>query len=72
MKKIINLGVIIFGLGILLTIFYPIITSKGAGVKIGLILMGVGALIIIFMLILERIKDNKKFRKEFDKEDLRP
>jgi len=72
MNKLINLGVVAFIIGILTTIFYPIITNEELGIKYGLILMGIGALVIILFLIIERIKDNKQFNKEFRKEDLRP
>ena len=62
----------VFIIGLLITIIYPIVTNEESGVKFGLLLMGLGALIIIIFLIFERIKDNKEFKKEFKKEDLRP
>lgn len=72
MNKKLSTGVIVFIIGLLITIIYPIITGEESGVKFGLYLMGLGALIIIILLIFERIKDNKEFKKEFNKKDLRP
>tara|TARA_Y100000034_G_C6907867_1_gene421895 strand:- start:6740 stop:6958 length:219 start_codon:yes stop_codon:yes gene_type:complete len=72
MSKGISAGVTLFIIGILITIFHPILTNTETGVKYGLYLMGIGAFIIIMLLIFERAKDNKKFKKDFKKEDLRP
>jgi len=72
MNKLINLAVILFILGFIITILYPIITNEESGIKYGLISLSIGSLIIIISLTIERINDNKKFKKEFKKEDLRP
>jgi hypothetical protein len=72
MNKNLIFGAGLFIIGFLITIIYPIVTNEESGIKVGLILMGIGALIIILFLIIERIKDNKQFKKEFKKEDLRP
>lgn len=71
MNKGMSTGVILFIIGFLATILGPIITSKDSGVIPGLYLMGLGALIIMILLIIERVKDNKQFKKEFSKKDLR-
>jgi len=71
MNKGITAGVIIFIIGFLTTIIYPIVTNEELGIKFGLYFMGIGALIIIILLIFERVKDNKEFKKEFSKKDLR-
>ena len=72
MNKKLSTGVILFVIGFLTTILHPLITGEESGVKYGLYLMGLGAFIIIVFLIIERIQDNKEFKKEFSKKDLRP
>ena len=72
MNKGMSAGVILFIIGFLTTVLHPIITKGETGLVYGLYLMGIGALIIIILLIFERVKDNKQFKKEFKKEDLRP
>jgi hypothetical protein len=42
------------------------------GLKASFVLMGASAVIIIILLVLERIRDNKKFKKEIKEKDLRP
>jgi len=42
------------------------------GMRAGFVLMGIGAVILIIFLSLERVNDNKKFKKEIKEKDLRP
>tara|TARA_Y100000034_G_scaffold136048_1_gene210488 strand:+ start:5215 stop:5433 length:219 start_codon:yes stop_codon:yes gene_type:complete len=72
MKKGLTTGVILFIIGFLVTILFPIFTGEEKGSIYGLYLMGLGALIIIILLIVERVQDNKQFKKEFNKKDLKP
>ncbi len=79
MKKIIMICASVFLFTIISTIIFsvlPIFLMNGNimfwGLKSGFILIGSSAVIIIIFLILERIKDNKKFKKEIKERDLRP
>jgi hypothetical protein len=76
MEKKLTFGTIIFAMGLLIMIIFPVFVSNDESallwVRAGYSLMGLGALIIIIFLILERVKDNKKFKEEFKEEDLRP
>jgi putative solute:sodium symporter small subunit len=72
MKKGLTTGVIFFIIGFLVTIFHPLITQGETGILYGLYFMGIGAVIIIVILIIERVQDDNKFKKEYKKEDLRP
>ena len=79
MKKIIMISASIFLLGIILTIIFSVLPIFSVdedtmfwGLKASFILMGASAVIIIILLVLERIRDNKKFKKEIKEKDLRP
>jgi uncharacterized membrane protein YbhN (UPF0104 family) len=79
MKKVTIVGVSVFILGIILTIISSILPIFWVnedllfwGLRAGIVLMGAGAAILIIFLILERVKDNKKFKNEIDEKDLRP
>ncbi len=79
MKKVTIVGVSVFILGIILTIISSILPIFWVnedllfwGLRVGIVLMGTGAAILIIFLILERVKDNKKFKNEIDEKDLRP
>ncbi len=79
MKKVTIVGVSIFILGIMLTILSAILPifwiNKDLlfwGLRAGIVLAGAGAAILIIFLILERVKDNRKFKNEIDEKDLRP
>jgi len=79
MKKVTIVGVSVFILGIMLTIISSILPIFWVnedllfwGLRAGIVLMGAGAAILIIFLILERVKDNKKFKNEIDEKDLRP
>ncbi len=79
MKKVTIVGVSVFILGIILTIISSILPIFWVnedllfwGLRVGIVLMGAGAAILIIFLILERVKDNKKFKNEIDEKDLRP
>ena len=79
MKKIIMVGASVFLLGLILTIISSILPIFGLdedllfwGLRAGFVLLGIGAAILIIFLILERVKDNKKFKKEIKEKDLRP
>ncbi len=79
MKKVTIVGVSLFILGIILTIISSILPIFWVnedllfwGLRVGIVLMGAGAAILIIFLILERVKDNKKFKNEIDEKDLRP
>ncbi|MEE8325350.1 MAG: hypothetical protein V3R31_06805 [Candidatus Humimicrobiaceae bacterium] len=79
MKKVTIVGVSVFILGIILTILSSILPIFWVnedllfwGLRAGIVLMGAGAAILIIFLILERVKDNKKFKNEIDEKDLRP
>ncbi len=79
MKKTIMTGVSIFISGLILTIIFavsPIFWMNEEimlwGMRAGFVLMGIGAVILIIFLSLERVNDNKKFKKEIKEKDLRP
>jgi uncharacterized membrane protein YbhN (UPF0104 family) len=79
MKKVTIVGVSVFILGIILTIISSILPIFWVnedllfwGLRAGIVLMGAGAAVLIIFLILERVKDNKKFKNEIDEKDLRP
>ena len=79
MKKIIMISASIFLLGIILTIIFSVLPIFSVeedtmfwGLKTSFVLMGASAVIIIILLVLERIRDNKKFKKEIKEKDLRP
>ncbi|MEE8324954.1 MAG: hypothetical protein V3R31_04805 [Candidatus Humimicrobiaceae bacterium] len=79
MKKVTIIGVSVFILGIILTIISSILpifwTSEDIlfwGLRAGFVVMGIGAAVLIVFLILERVRDNKKFKKEIKEKDLRP
>jgi len=72
-------GASVFLLGLILTIISSILPIFGLdedllfwGLRAGFVLLGIGAAILIIFLILERVKDNKKFKKEIKEKDLRP
>ena len=79
MKKIIMISASVFLIGLILTIISSILpifwTSEDMffwGLRAGFVVMGIGAAILIIFLILERVKDNKKFKEEIKEKDLRP
>ena len=79
MKKVTIVGVSVFILGIILTIISSILPIFWVnedllfwGLRVGIVLMGASAAILIIFLILERVKDNRKFKNEIDEKDLRP
>jgi hypothetical protein len=79
MKKIIMIGASIFLIGLILTIISSILpifwTSEDIlfwGLRAGFVVMGIGAAVLIVFLILERVRDNKKFKEEIKEKDLRP
>ncbi|MCK5567808.1 MAG: hypothetical protein KAI62_07840 [Actinomycetia bacterium] len=79
MKKAIMTGASVFLLGLILTIIFaifPIFLINEEmmlwGMRAGFILMGIGAIILITFLSIERVKDNKKLKKDIKEKDLRP
>jgi len=79
MKKIIMISASVFLIGLILTIISSILpifwASKDIffwGLRAGFVVMGICAVILIVFLILERVKDNKKFKEEIKEKDLRP
>ena len=79
MKKVIMAGASVFLLGLILTIISSILPIFVLdedllfwGLRAGFVLLGIGAAILIIFLVLERVKDNKKFKKEIKEKDLRP
>ena len=79
MKKATMIGASVFLLGLIFTIIssiLPIFLENEDiffwGLRAGFVLMGIGAAILIIFLVLERVKDNKKFKKEIEEKDLRP
>ena len=70
---------LVFLLGIILTIIFSVLPIYSVnedtlfwGLKVSFALMGASAAILIILLALERIRDNKKFKKEIKEKDLRP
>ncbi len=79
MKKATMIGASVFLLGLIFTIISSILPIFWEnedilfwGLRAGFVLMGIGAAILIIFLVLERVKDNKKFKKEIKEKDLRP
>ncbi len=79
MKKATMIGASVFLLGLIFTIISSILPIFWEnedilfwGLRAGFVLMGIGAAILIIFLVLEKVKDNKKFKKEIKEKDLRP
>ena len=79
MKKIIMTGASVFLLGVILIIISSVLPIFGLdedllfwGLRAGFVVLGIGAALLIILLVLERIRDNKKFKKEIKEKDLRP
>ncbi len=79
MKKATMTGASVFLLGLIFTIISSILPIFWEnedilfwGLRAGFVLMGIGAAILIIFLVLERVKDDKIFKKEIKEKDLRP
>lgn len=78
-KKPLTAGVVLIVLGLVAIILFsilPIYLGDNRlilwGIRAAIALLVAGSIVIISFLIVERLKDKEKLKKEIDKKDLRP